>query len=538
MSKRKRSTYSSYSSSYYKREQQRRIPSPLPYLLVALLAGAGLGYLHFFVYRSLQGKVTNAYTGAAMPGVLLAVSSQPRLDATPEPASPAAPPAQVVTATTSPDGVYNFPKLPPDPVLSVAVDGFSPQTLTVSQKLNLDLKLVPNVLRGRVLTPDDKPVPGAVVWAGSQYTQTQPDGTYTLRDLPAERKLVVKAPGYLAASAQVGQVDTQDFKLQPFVARAIYINADTAATPGKLGALLGLVDATELSAVVIDVKADNTGLVLYDSKLPGVQQMGVSEQIIPDLDGLLAELKKRNIYSIARVSVFWDQALTSAKPDWALKSKKAPGQVWADAYGKHWSNPYMQEVWDYNIDIAKEVGARGFDEVLFDNAQFPSDGELDDIDYGPAQGDRKRVDAIAGFLDRAFRTLSPMGVYLSYNAFGLTPWVDNDMGIGQHFEDIAAHVDYICPDIYPSNFGDGFMGFPKPAEHPGELVAATMKQALPRVVGTPAKIRPWLQDFSGKVKYDTPQVRAEMDAAEQGGAVGWMLWNFNNTYSEGALKRP
>ena len=52
------------------------------------------------------------------------------------------------------------------------------------------------------------------------------------------------------------------------------------------------------------------------------------------------------------------------------------------------------------------------------------------------------------------------------------------------------------------------------------------------------QIRPWLEDFSAKVKYEAPQVRAEIDAAEQNGAVGWMLWNFGNTYTEGALKRP
>jgi hypothetical protein len=272
--------------------------------------------------------------------------------------------------------------------------------------------------------------------------------------------------------------------------------------------------------------------------VPEIQQLGVSKQIIPDLDGLLADLKKRKIYAIARISVFWDQALANAKPDWALKSKKAPGQLWVDAYGKKWANPYMPEVWDYNISIAREVASRGFDEVLFDSAQFPSDGELDDIDYGPAQAGRKRVDAIAGFLDRAYRTLSPMGVYLSYNTFGLVPWVQDDMGVGQHFEDIAAHVDYICPDIYPSIFDKNFLNGPVPEEHPGDLVSATMKQAIQRIAGTPAKVRPWLQDFdSSKVKFDPAHVRAEIDAAEQNGAVGWMLWNFGNVYTDGALKR-
>jgi hypothetical protein len=529
----KRRTYSS-NSGYYGREKQRRIPSPVPYLLIALLAGAGLAYFHLFVFKSLQGKVSNAYSGAPMAGIPLLIKSAESAPG----ATPNATPALNITATTQPDGTFTFEKLPPNPVLSVLVDGFTPQEIPVENERTLDLKLVPNVLTGRVTTPDGAGIAGASVWAGISRTVTGPNGEYTLKDIPEERKLVGKAPGYLSNSVQVGQVETQDIALEPFVARAIYLNADTIATPGKLQALLDMVDQTELTAVVIDVKADNSGMILYDSQVPDVQQLGLSNQIIPDLNGLLASLKEKKVYTIARLSVFWDQAITNAKPDWALKSKKAPGQPWKDAYGNSWSNPYMPEVWDYNINIAKEVAGRGFNEVQFDNVQFPSDGELEDIDFGPVQGDRKRVDAITGFLDKAMAELSPMGVYVACNVFGLTPFVQDDMGVGQHFETVAAHTDYICPAIYPSNFGEGFMGFPQPAEHPAEVVGQTMSAARSRLGAAPARVRPWLQDFSGKVKYEAPQVRAEIDAAEQQGAVGWMLWNFGNVYTAGALKGP
>jgi hypothetical protein len=444
---------------------------------------------------------------------------------------------QVLTTTTSSGGLFNFEKLPPEPVVFINVDGYAPQVITITQSLSLDVKLVPNVIRGRVLGTDGKPVPGASVWAATAMTTSGPDGGYRLKDVPPKSKLVVKAPGYLATSLEVGQVLTQDVSIQPFTARAIYVNADSVATPGKLQQLLALVESTELSAVVIDVKADNSGKVLYNSKLPEIQQMGVANQLIPDLDGLLANLKQRKIYTIARMSVFWDQAAVAARPEWALKSKKAPGQTWVDRYGNRWTNPYMKEVQDYNIAIATEVAQRGFDEVQFDNAHFPSDGDLEDIDFGASQAGRKRVDAIVEFLERAWKALSPLGAYSGYNVFGLTPYVQDDMGIGQHFEEIVAHVDYVCPAIYPSNFGDGFMNFPKPAEHPAEIVSQTLKNAIARSSSAHVKVRPWLQDFSTAVKYEAPQVRAEIDAAEQNGALGWMLWNFNNTYTEAALKR-
>ncbi len=537
MPRRSRSSYSGSYSSYYRRENQRRIPSPLPYLIVALLAGAGLAYFHFFAFMSLSGKVSNVYTSAPMPGVVVSIgpgAGGPGAGAR----SPESATSHIMTATTALDGSFSFDKIPDNPEVSVTVDGFTPQTVDAAGKRNVDIKLEPNVLSGSVLATDGKPVPGASIFAGKARTVTGPDGKYTLKDIPADRKLVVKAPGYLANSVQFGQVLTQNVSLAPFVAKAIYINADSIATPGKLQALLDLVDRTELNAVVIDVKADNSGQILYDSKLPLVQQLNTARKIIPDLDGLLANLKARKVYAIARLSVFWDQAVTDAKPEWALKSKKVPGQVWADSYGKHWANPYNPQVWDYNIQVAQEVANKGFSEVQFDSAYFPSDGDLDDIDFGPDTAGKKRVDAISGFFDRAYTELSPMGVYVAADTFGLTPFVKDDMGVGQHFEDLAARIDYICPSIYPSQFGDGFLEFPKPAEHPFEIVGETMKKAAARAASTPAKVRPWLQDFSGKVQYDAPKVRAEIDAAEQNGAVGWMLWNFGNVYTEGALKGP
>jgi len=95
-----------------------------------------------------------------------------------------------------------------------------------------------------------------------------------------------------------------------------------------------------------------------------VQSLGVTNQLIPDLGGLLSTLATKKIYAIARLPVFWDQALTGAKPEWALKSKKAPGQPWLDHSGRRWANPYISEVWDYNIALAKEVAERGFDRAF------------------------------------------------------------------------------------------------------------------------------------------------------------------------------
>lgn len=533
MPRRSSSSYSANYSALDRRNTARRMPSPLPYLVLALLASAGLAYFHYFAYKSISGTVTNAFTAAPLPNVPVRLIARPGTEGT----SPLVT-SDVLTTTTSADGTFGFEKIPADPIVSVQAEGFGEQTVEAAGKGSIAFSLLPSTLSGQIIGVDGKPLPGAAIVAGAARTASGADGSYLITDVPADRKLVVKAPGYLASTVQVGQVMTHNVSLQPFIAKAIYLNADTIATPGRLTPLIELIERTELNAVVIDVKADNSGSVLYNSELPLVRELGTANPVIPNLEGLVTTFKEKNIYTIARISVFWDEAVTGAKPDWALQSKKAPGQVWLDGSGKRWSNPYNPQVRDYNIAVAREVAAAGFNEVQFDNLHFPSDGELEDIEFGPDAVGKKRTDAIAEFLQKAYAELSPLGVYVAVDTFGLTAYVQDDMGVGHNFELLAAYVDYVCPSIYPALFGDGFMNFPKPAEQPFEIVAETLRTSTLRLGTAPARIRPWLQDFSGKVVYDAAKVRLEIDAAEQNGAVGWMLWNFGNTYTEPALKAP
>ena len=206
----------------------RRIPSPLPYLFIALLAAAGLGYFHFVAWQSLSGTVTNAYTGAAMPGVPVVVSSASAAEATP----PVRAAAQV-TATTAPDGTFYIERIPEMPVVTVNVDGFSEQTIDAQGQRDVRVELVPNVLTGVVLASNGQPVPGASIISGAIRVLSGPDGSYELKGAADDRKLVVKAPGYLSQQIDVGRVVTQNVTLEPFTVKAIYISGDTIATPGK-----------------------------------------------------------------------------------------------------------------------------------------------------------------------------------------------------------------------------------------------------------------------------------------------------------------
>jgi hypothetical protein len=525
--RRSRSRY--YSS--YGREKPRRFPSPLPYLVVLGLSIAGLFLFRTVTYTNLSGTVIHEYTGDPVAGIPVAL-----MQVADPLATPAAPARLVTSATTGPDGKFDFQRIPARPAISITVAGFSPQVIEPGTKTNLAVTLIPNTLGGQVTDPAGNAIVGAYVRSEGAIARSGADGTYTLTDAPRQGNLIFKAPGYLSVITPYSATLSQDATLQPFAVRGIYMSADTVASPTKFRGLLDLVERTELNTVIIDVKADNSGTVLYNSNLDLVKQYDTAQAIIADLDETLAQLKRRNIYTIARLSVFWDQALTRAKPELALKSKSQAGQAWLDGYGKRWADPHNPLVWDYNIAIAEEVINRGFNEVQFDIAYFPSNGDLRDIDFGPNTG-KPDVEAIGGFLDAAHARVSALGGYVSVDVLGLTPFVNDDMGVGQQFDELAKRVDYISPFVYPSDFSEGFLDFAKPAENPADVVANSIRNSVRRA-GDGKRVRPWLQDFSREVPYDQIKVRAEIDAAQDSGAGGWMLFNFNNVYTEAALKSP
>ena len=102
------------------------------------------------------------------------------------------------------------------------------------------------------------------------------------------------------------------------------------------------------------------------------------------------------------------------------------------------------------------------------------------------------------------------------------------------------YVDYFSPMVYPSHYGSGTFGFANPNDHPYEVIDETLKIMNEQRAGLPLVIRPWLQDFGfGRfAPYTADQLLAEMKAAADNGAQGWMIWNAAALFTESALGPP
>jgi len=292
-----------------------------------------------------------------------------------------------------------------------------------------------------------------------------------------------------------------------------------------------MVTRSHLNAMVIDVK-DSTGRVGYDSKVPLVAQTGAYERRIRDLDGILRQCRERKVYTIARIAVFQDPNLAKARKDLAVGA--GGKSVWKDRKGLAWVDPASKEVWDYNVAIAKEVAAKGFDEVQFDYVRFPTDGKLKTMNYPVYKRDVPKHEIIRRFFEYVDQQMKPVDVLTSADIFGLTTMVEDDLNIGQRIEDVADYVDFVCPMIYPSHYPKGHLGLKNPADHPYRIIYDASLRGMKRLEGKRARMRPWLQDFKLGAVYDKKMILDQIQAARDAGVSGFAMWNARNVYTESA----
>lgn len=313
----------------------------------------------------------------------------------------------------------------------------------------------------------------------------------------------------------------------PEEVRGVYVTGWVAGTPSLFKRLLRFIDATPVNSLVIDIK-DDTGKLSYRSAVPMVNTLDAWENKIPDVQKMLKTLQQKKVYPIARLVVFKDPYLAEKRPEFALKQPN--GEVWRDYKGMAWVDPHAREVWEYNIQIAKEAVKMGFSEIQFDYVRFASDGDLRSCVYPYADGSSKE-DVIRDFLLYAREELEPLGAVVSADVFGLACSAPDDLFIGQKLEKIAEAVPVICPMVYPSHYARGSYGLANPDLQPYATVLRSLQDASQRLKDYPVKLRPWLQDFSLGNAYGPAEIQAQIQAVYDAGVREWLFWNPSCRYN-------
>ncbi len=324
--------------------------------------------------------------------------------------------------------------------------------------------------------------------------------------------------------------------------KALYMTSWAAGTPSLRDHVIRLADETEVNAIVIDIK-DYSGTIAFPVGSDIVMKEGFIEERIPDVRNFITTLHEKDIYVIGRITVFQDPLYAKRYPERAVQ-KESDKSVWKDYKGLSFVDVSAREYWDYIVALSEDAYALGFDELNFDYIRFPSDGNMKDI-YYPVSGNMLIADSENGkatALERFFKYLSEQlrdtDVVLSADLFGMTTTNTDDLNIGQVLERASPYFDYIAPMVYPSHYPKTFIGLSDPNKYPYEVVKYSLDKAVARMTAastTPAKIRPWLQDFDYGGNYGEKEVRAQIQATYDAGLTSWMLWDPANRYTPEAL---
>jgi hypothetical protein len=382
-------------------------------------------------------------------------------------------------------------------------------------------------ISGRVVDGESgKPLPDVRLWSDAGTLLTGADGSFSLDVAAGE--VVARRVGYRPQKFSAATAD--QIALEPVMPKALYLSYWGADSLSLRNHLIQLLAESGMNALVIDLKSVR-GDIAYRSQLPLAQQVGAQRvRTLKDLSELLAELKERGVYSIARMTVFKDDRLARGRSDLAVRT--FDGELWSDRDGIAWSDPLRQEVQDYNLTLAEEVAALGFDEIQFDYIRFPTKS---DLLYAAESDGESRVNAINSFLDQARARLAPYPVMISANIFGYICWNPQDDKIGQRLGDLAARVDYLSPMLYPSGFTHGIPGYPNPVAHNYEVIHQSLQQAIAAADIQPQQLRPWLQAFRDyafdRRHYRAEDIQDQIRASHESGSHGWMLWNAASRFS-------
>lgn len=468
------------------------------------------------VPTTLRGVLTDATSGAPVANAELSLTGA---DGT------------KVEAVSGPDGTYAFADVPTGSNLRIDAGDYGVREEAVGARTLADFAFTVTTVAGTVTDASGRPVAGAVIASGEVRGVTDSDGAYRLAGVADGAEVTFGAPGYLDVVAALPAERTLDVTLEPIMIKAIYANAYTLSDEGELQRLIDLVDSTELNAIVLDIKQDT---IFYETQVPFF--VGIEGMVAPtyDVENVLARLRERDIYTIARLVVFQDPLVAEARPDLAVLDETT-GDLWRNVQGTGWVNAFEEELWDANIELALEAAGLGFDEIQYDYVRFPSDGDLTVADFGQEYTQETRSGAITEFMSRSYEAIKPTGAKLAADLFGFVGLKPDDQGIGQLLTALAPHMDYICLMIYPSHYIEGniYSAPGEPNDYPYETILESLERASEQIPEeSRLKMRPWLQDF---YEYGPEEVGAQIQAAEDFGASGWLLWDPSNVYTVEAL---
>jgi hypothetical protein len=317
--------------------------------------------------------------------------------------------------------------------------------------------------------------------------------------------------------------------------RAVHMTAQAWSAPSLREPVLQLAKERAIDTIQLDIK-DESGEVGYASQVPLAIEVGAAKGYY-DARAVLDQLHAMGVRVVGRIVAFRDPVLGAASWRDGHRDRlvqNAGGGPYSGGYGQHsflnFANP---EVRAYNIALAGEAAALGFDEILYDYVRRP-DGAISGMHFEGLTVSPEQ--SIADFLAETRPEVRKHGALLGASVFGIA--ATRPTQIAQDITMMAPYTDYVAPMVYPSHWGRGEYGVASPESSPYDITARSLGDFVKLTQGTPTSVIPWLQAFSLRVPYGAAEVRAQIDAAESTGIRSFILWDPNCRYTQAAALRP
>lgn len=335
-----------------------------------------------------------------------------------------------------------------------------------------------------------------------------------------------------------------------------YLPVHQVTSDSGFDAHLKTLTKNNLNMLVVDMK-DDFGYLRYDAKDPLVLSKGKLGKGI-QLESFVKKAKANDIYLVARIVVFKDKVLSTWNNSKYAVWDKKEGKVWQGYelvskkietisdekpetteqvrkyYEEYWVDPYSEEVWEYNVAVAKELIARGFDEIQFDYIRFPTDGaNLSQASYRWQDAGMDKESALMSFLSHARNEIKAP---ISIDIYGANGWYRTGARTGQDVELLARYVDVICPMFYPSHFEQIFLAQAPTEERPYRIYYyGSYRNTI--IARNHVLVRPWAQAFYLNVSYDrtwynVDYVQRQIFGVRDSVNRGYTYWNNSGRYED------
>ena len=321
---------------------------------------------------------------------------------------------------------------------------------------------------------------------------------------------------------------------------SLYLNGSKAVI-SKVDDYIAYAKETNINSFVVDIK--DSGVSAYPSNVMKEYSKTSYDKALNTFEGYKEAIKKikdAGFYVIGRITTFKDLYYITDNKDNAISDNKGNPLYHQKSY---WPSAYNRDVWEYNVELAKEaVTEMGFNEIQFDYVRFP-DGlrtreKAGTVNYKNTYNETK-AQAIQRFLMYATNELHKLGVYVSCDVFGESSW-GYVTSYGQYWPAMSNIVDVISAMPYTDHFGNSYGGHTNPWEYPYDTMSTWGKTAALRQkeTPTPAIARTWITAYNTPywnptTTYNGEALTSQIKALyDQGLDGGYMTWNSGSNLSK------